>query len=42
MLRYTGDDIEPSNVTIDHVDGVLRLDENASRMTVATPLRRRR
>lgn len=35
VLRYTGDDVEPSNVTIDHVDGVLRLDENASRMTVA-------
>lgn len=35
VLRYTGDDIEPSNVTIDHVDGTLRLDENASRMTVA-------
>jgi hypothetical protein len=33
VLRYSGDDIEPSNVTIDHVDGVLRLDENASRMT---------
>jgi hypothetical protein len=35
VLHYTGDDLEPSNVTIDHVDGVLRLDENASRMTVA-------
>jgi hypothetical protein len=35
VLRYTGDDVEPSNVTIDHLDGVLRLDENASRMTVA-------
>jgi hypothetical protein len=34
VLRFTGDDLEPSNVTIDHVDGVLRLDENASRMTV--------
>jgi RTX calcium-binding nonapeptide repeat (4 copies) len=34
VLRYTGDDLEPSNVTIDHVAGVLRLDENASRMTV--------
>jgi hypothetical protein len=33
VLRYTGDDVEPSNVTIDHVDGVLRLDENAGRMT---------
>lgn len=35
VLRYTGDDVEPSSVTIDHVDGVLRLDENASRMTVS-------
>lgn len=35
VLRYSGDDVEPSNVTIDHVDGVLRLDENASRMSVA-------
>lgn len=35
VLRFTGDDVEPSNVTIDHVDGVLRLTENASRMTVA-------
>lgn len=35
VLRYTGDDLEPSNVTIDLADGVLRLDENASRMTVA-------
>lgn len=35
VLRYTGDDVEPSNVTIDHVDGVLRLDENASRMALA-------
>lgn len=34
VLRFTGDDQEPSNVTIDHVDGVLRLDENASRMTL--------
>ncbi|HKG39082.1 MAG TPA: calcium-binding protein [Conexibacter sp.] len=34
VLRYTGDDAEPGNITIDHVDGVLRLDENASRMTV--------
>jgi Ca2+-binding RTX toxin-like protein len=35
VLRYTGDDAEPSNVTIDRADGVLTLDENASRMTVA-------
>jgi RTX calcium-binding nonapeptide repeat (4 copies) len=31
VLRYTADEIEPVNVTIDRVDGVLRLDENASR-----------
>lgn len=31
VLRYTGDDIEPVNVTIDRVGGVLRLDENGSR-----------
>lgn len=35
VLRFSGDDLEPSNVTIDRVDGMLRLDENASRMTVA-------
>jgi hypothetical protein len=34
VLHFTSDDIEPSNVMIDHIDGVLRLDENASRMTV--------
>jgi Ca2+-binding RTX toxin-like protein len=34
VLRFSGDDLEPSNVTIDHVDGVLRLDDNASRLTV--------
>jgi Ca2+-binding RTX toxin-like protein len=34
VLRFTGDDLEPSNVTIDHVDGVLRLDDNASRLSV--------
>jgi Ca2+-binding RTX toxin-like protein len=34
VLSYSGDDVEPSSVTIDHADGVLRLDENASRMTV--------
>ncbi|HEV7775004.1 MAG TPA: calcium-binding protein [Conexibacter sp.] len=34
VLRYTVDDVEPSNVTIDHADGVLRLDENASRIAV--------
>jgi hypothetical protein len=35
VLRFSGDDVEPSNVTIDHADGLLTLDENASRMTVA-------
>ncbi|MGN6188257.1 MAG: hypothetical protein ACTHOE_05115 [Conexibacter sp.] len=35
VLRFTGDDVEPSNVTIDHVGAILTLDENASRMTVA-------
>ncbi|HEX7292622.1 MAG TPA: hypothetical protein VF250_15995 [Conexibacter sp.] len=34
VLRFTGDDVEPSNVTIDHVDGLLTLDENASRLTL--------
>jgi len=34
VLRYTADDAEPVNVTIDRLDGVLRLVENASRMTV--------
>lgn len=33
VLRYGGDDVEPANVTIDLVDGVLRIDENASRLT---------
>ncbi len=33
VLRFTGDELEPSNVTIDDVDGMLVLDENASRMT---------
>lgn len=33
VLRYTADDAEPVNVTIDLVDGVLLLDENASRPT---------
>jgi hypothetical protein len=37
VLRFTGDDVEPSNVTIDRSDGLLRLTENASRMTVAIP-----
>jgi len=39
VLRFTGDDVEPSNVTIDHVGAVLTLDENASRLTlpVGTP-----
>lgn len=35
VLRFTGDDLEPSNVTIDHADGVLRLQDDASRLTVA-------
>jgi Ca2+-binding RTX toxin-like protein len=34
VLRYTGDDVEPSSVTISRADGVLALEENASRMTV--------
>jgi len=34
VLRYSGDDVEPSNVTIDRVGGVLTLDENASRLTL--------
>ena len=34
VLRYTADDLEPVNVTIDRVGGVLRLDENASRPRV--------
>lgn len=33
VLRFTGDDVEPSNVTIDDVDGMLVLVEDASRMT---------
>jgi len=33
VLRYTGDGVEPSNVTISDELGVLRLEENASRMT---------
>jgi len=33
VLRYTGDDVEPGNVTISRADGMLRLAENASRMT---------
>lgn len=36
VLRFTGDDVEPSNVTIDDVNGMLVLDENASRMTAGT------
>ncbi|MBS1870330.1 MAG: calcium-binding protein [Actinobacteria bacterium] len=35
VLRFTADDLEPSNVTIDDVGGVLTLDDDASRMTVA-------
>jgi RTX calcium-binding nonapeptide repeat (4 copies) len=34
VLRFSGDDVEPSNVTIDRAGGLLTLDENASRMTV--------
>lgn len=33
VLRYTADDVEPVNVTIDRVGGVLTLEENGSRMT---------
>lgn len=33
VLRFTGDDQEPSNVTISRANGLLRLDEDASRMT---------
>jgi hypothetical protein len=33
VLRHTGNDVEPSNVTIDHIDNVLVVTENASRMT---------
>ncbi|HZV74729.1 MAG TPA: calcium-binding protein [Conexibacter sp.] len=33
VLRFTADDVEPSNVTIDEVGGVLTLDDDASRMT---------
>jgi hypothetical protein len=36
VLRFTGDDVEPSNVTIDHAGGLLTLDENASRLTLPT------
>lgn len=32
-LRFTGDDLEPSNVTISDAGGLLVLDEDASRMT---------
>jgi len=32
VLRYTGDDVEPSNVTISDEDGLLTLRENGSRM----------
>jgi hypothetical protein len=35
VLRFTADDLEASNVEIDRLDGVLRLDDYASRMTVA-------
>jgi Ca2+-binding RTX toxin-like protein len=33
VLRYVGDDVEPGNVTIARGSGMLRLAENASRMT---------
>lgn len=33
VLRFTGDDVEPSSVAIDDVGGLLTLDEDASRMT---------
>ncbi|HEX4806798.1 MAG TPA: calcium-binding protein [Conexibacter sp.] len=32
-LRFTGDDLEPSSVTIDDAGGMLVLDDDASRMT---------
>lgn len=32
-LIYVGDDVEPNNVTISLADGLLRIDENASRIT---------
>jgi len=35
VLRFTGDDLEPSNVTIDHADGLLTLDDDASGLAVA-------
>lgn len=34
-LSYVGDDVEPSNVTISLADGVVRIDENATRLTFA-------
>jgi hypothetical protein len=34
VLRFTGDDVEPSNVTIDRAAGQLTLDENASRLAL--------
>jgi hypothetical protein len=33
VLRFAGDQLEPSNVTIDDVGGMLVLDDDASRMT---------
>ncbi|MGB2712068.1 MAG: hypothetical protein WBC33_11195, partial [Conexibacter sp.] len=33
VLRFTGEDAEPSNVTISRSGGLLTLEENASRMT---------
>lgn len=35
VLRYTGDDVEPANVTIDRIGDVLRIDENGSRLAVS-------
>ncbi|ADB52602.1 calcium-binding protein [Conexibacter woesei] len=34
-LSYVGDDVEPSNVTISLADGVVRIDENATRLSFA-------
>ncbi|HEU4702228.1 MAG TPA: hypothetical protein VFS37_07060, partial [Conexibacter sp.] len=34
VLRFSGDDVEPSNVTISHTGSLLTLEENASRLTL--------
>jgi len=34
VLRFSGDDVEPSNVTIDRAGGLLTLEENASRLAL--------